>query len=117
MAQVRRGCAGREVTLGQGILPRHRGNPNGRDNRERGASMKLHVSQVLLDYDTAFKAGLRDSYDWHQKVWRAFPNRDGARRDFLTRLDPLDRRMRLFVLSETPPMRPDWCPKPAWETK
>ena len=77
----------------------------------------LHLTQVLLDYDTAYKAGLRDSYDWHQKIWRAFPGRDGTARDFLTRLDPLDRQLRLLVLSGTRPERPAWCPEPAWQSK
>lgn len=77
----------------------------------------LHLTQVLLDYDTAYKAGLRDSYDWHQKIWKAFPARDGAVRDFLTRLDPLDRQLRLLVLSLTRPQRPGWCPEPAWQSK
>ena len=77
----------------------------------------LHLTQVLLDYDTAYKAGLRDSYNWHQKIWQAFPGRDGAARDFLTRLDPLDRQLRLLVLSRTRPDRPGWCPEPSWQTK
>ena len=77
----------------------------------------LHLTQVLLDYDTAYKAGLRDSYDWHQKIWQAFPDRDGKVRDFLTRLDPLDRQLRLLVLSRSRPERPPWCPEPAWQSK
>ena len=77
----------------------------------------LYLTQILLAHDTAYKAGLRDSYDWHQKIWRAFPGRDGGTRDFLTRLDPLDERLRLLVLSQTRPTRPDWCPVPAWQSK
>lgn len=77
----------------------------------------LYLTQILLAHETAYKAGLRDSYDWHQKIWLAFPERDRATRDFLTRLDPLDQQLRLLVLSQTRPARPDWCPVPAWQSK
>lgn len=77
----------------------------------------LYLTQVLLDYDTAYKAGLRDTYAWHRKIWQAFPGRDGASRDFLTRMDPLDQQMRLLVLSQTPPERPKWCPESGWQSK
>lgn len=78
---------------------------------------ELHLTRICLDYETAFKAGLRDSYAWHQKVWQAFPNRDGASRTFLTRLDEVDNGLRLLLLSAEQPVRPEWCPEPDWETK
>ena len=46
-----------------------------------------YLTQITLDFATAAKLQLRDTYDWHQAVWKAFPGRDGAPRDFLTRLD------------------------------
>ena len=76
-----------------------------------------HLTKVEIDHETAFKAGLRDSYSWHQKTWQAFPDRDGQSRDFLTRLDEIDGGFRLLLLSATPPSRPDWCPEPAWQSK
>ena len=32
-----------------------------------------HLTQVILDFATAARLRLRDSYDWHQAVWKAFP--------------------------------------------
>ena len=76
-----------------------------------------YLTQILLRPDDADRAGLRDTYDWHQKIWLAFPGRDGLVRDFLTRLDVLDGQMRLLALSLTRPERPPWCPRRAWQSK
>jgi CRISPR system Cascade subunit CasE len=78
-----------------------------------------YLTQAVLDFATAARLGLRDSYDWHQSVWKAFPGRDGARRDFLTRLDPQRQGFRLLIVSTTEPVRPDWCPDDpqSWMTK
>lgn len=80
-----------------------------------------YLTRVFLDYETAAIRHIHDAYDWHQRVWDAFPhldrqrnNRlpDGAPRFFLTRLDEDHRRggFRLYILSATPPKRPAWCP-------
>jgi CRISPR system Cascade subunit CasE len=52
-------------------------------------------------------------------VWKAFPGRDGQRRDFLTRLDRRRDGFRLLIVSPTEPARPDWCPpdSESWKTK
>jgi CRISPR system Cascade subunit CasE len=78
-----------------------------------------HLAQVTLDFATAARLGLRDCYDWHQKVWKAFPGRDGERRDFLTRLDQRREGFRLLIVSPTQPERPEWCPPDpeSWKTK
>ncbi len=75
------------------------------------------LTKVEIDHETAYKAGLRDSYAWHQRIWQMFPGRDGEARDFLTRLDGLDGGFRLLVISAQQPARPDWCPEPAWQSK
>ncbi len=75
------------------------------------------LTKIVIDHETAYNSGLRDSYSWHQKIWKAFPGRDGETRNFLTRLDEVDGGLRLLTLSEQPPDRPDWCPEPAWESK
>ncbi len=77
----------------------------------------FHLTKIEIDHETAHKAGLRDAYAWHQKVWHAFPGRDKEARDFLTRLDEIDGGLRLLVLSPSEPVRPGWCPSPAWQTK
>lgn len=75
------------------------------------------LTKVEIDHETAYKAGLRDSYAWHQRVWEMFPGRDGEARNFVTRLDGTDGGFRLLVVSAAAPSRPDWCPEPAWHTK
>lgn len=75
------------------------------------------LTKIEIDHETAYKAGLRDSYAWHQKTWQAFPGRDGAARDFLTRLDDSDQGFRLLILSACEPVRPDWCPESSWQSK
>lgn len=75
------------------------------------------LTKIEIDHETAYKAGLRDSYAWHQKTWQAFPGRDGEARDFLTRLDETDHGFRLLVLSACEAARPGWCPEPSWQSK
>jgi CRISPR system Cascade subunit CasE len=78
-----------------------------------------YLTQVTVDFATAARLGLRDSYDWHQAAWRAFPGRDGEQRDFLTRLDQQRNGFRLLIVSAMQPVRPDWCPADAehWKTR
>ncbi len=79
--------------------------------------MSLFLSRAFVDYELAFKRGLRDAYRWHQAVWEAFPGNDGQGRDFLTRVDIEDRGFQLLILSSTRPGKPDWCPTANWEAK
>jgi CRISPR system Cascade subunit CasE len=76
-----------------------------------------HLTQVTLDFATAARLRLRDCYDWHQAVWKAFPGRDGERRDFLTRLDQRRDGFRLLIVSPSEPTRPEWCPPECWRSK
>ena len=78
-----------------------------------------YLTQVILDFATAAKLRLRDNYDWHQAVWRAFPGRDAQQRDFLTRLDQRREGFRLLIVSPTKPVRPDWFLSDSenWKTK
>jgi CRISPR system Cascade subunit CasE len=76
-----------------------------------------HLTQVTLDFATAARLRLRDCYDWHQAGWKAFPGRDGDRRDFLTRLDQRRNAFRLLIVSPAEPSRPDWCPPESWQSK
>jgi CRISPR system Cascade subunit CasE len=78
----------------------------------------LHLTQILVSYEDAARLlRIRDTYDWHQKVWQAFGGRDGAPRDFLTRVDRLEENYRLIIVSGTQPHKPDWCPTGCFETK
>ena len=76
-----------------------------------------YLTQATIDHATAARRGLRDTYDWHQAVWKAFPGRDAKPRDFLTRLDERDDGFRLLIVSPEIPTRPDWCPIDCWQTK
>jgi CRISPR system Cascade subunit CasE len=77
----------------------------------------IYLTEVTLDFATAARLNFRDTYDWHQAVWRAFPGRDGSDRDFLTRLDRRQDGFRLFIVSGTEPVRPSWCANGSWGTK
>lgn len=79
--------------------------------------MNLFLSRARVDYELAAKRGLRDTYDWHQKVWEAFPQREDQKRDFLTRVDRKDTHFQLLIVSPIAPHRPGWCPTDAWESK
>ena len=76
-----------------------------------------YLTQVTLDFAAAARLNLRDTYDWHQAVWQAFPGMDGANRDFLTRLDRRQDGFRLFIVSGREPVRPSWCANGSWGTK
>jgi len=79
--------------------------------------MTLHLTRIEIDYETAWKAELRDSYAWHQWAWNAFPGRPTDERDFLTRLDDTGDGFRFLIQSLVAPTRPSNCPEPAWETR
>lgn len=78
-----------------------------------------YLTQALIDSAAArqLKLWKWDSYDWHQAVWKAFPGRNGDRREFLTRLDERAGGFRLLIVAPVEPTRPDWCPPEAWQTK
>lgn len=68
------------------------------------------LAQIIVDAETAYIQGIRDNYSWHQKLWDCFSGDADAQRDFLTRIDVLDRQFRLWVLSRRQPQCPSWCP-------
>jgi CRISPR system Cascade subunit CasE len=81
--------------------------------------MTCYLTQALIPAEVAARIGLKDSYDWHQAVWTAFPGRAGEKRDFLTRVDQRDCHCRLLIVSRVEPVQPDWLPDgpEAWQTK
>jgi len=82
------------------------------------ATVPLHLTQLHVAYDQAVRLlRIRDSYDWHQHLWQAFPGRDGAARDFLVRIDEKEETYRVLILSRTPATRPSWCPSDNFATK
>jgi CRISPR system Cascade subunit CasE len=82
------------------------------------ATVKLHLTQILVGYEDAVRLlKIRDTYDWHQRVWEAFGGRDGEARDFLVRVDRKEEAYRLLILSCSVPRKPDWCPTDCFGTK
>ena len=77
-----------------------------------------YLTQILVPYELAVRQlKIRDSYDWHQRVWQAFKGRDGEKRDFLSRVDEADEAYRLLIVSPAAPGKPDWCPADCFQTK
>lgn len=78
----------------------------------------LHLTQIHVTYEHAIRLlKIRDTYDWHQHLWQAFPGRPEADRDFLVRIDRKEGAFRVLLLSATPASRPDWCPSAHFESK
>jgi CRISPR system Cascade subunit CasE len=77
-----------------------------------------YLTQILVPYELAVRQlKIRDSYDWHQRVWQAFKGHDGEKREFLSRVDEIDDAYRLLVVSSAEPTKPDWCPTDCFKTK
>jgi len=70
-----------------------------------------------VDSDTVLREKVFDSDAWHKKLWECFPGRPDARRDFLTRIDPLEGAFRLWILSAQKPVCPPWCPEEEFSAK
>jgi CRISPR system Cascade subunit CasE len=78
-----------------------------------------YLTQVMLPIESSLRVGIKDVYDWHQAVWKAFPGRDGDKREFLIRVDQKDCFYRLLIVSPVEPVKPAWLPDggDAWKTK
>lgn len=78
----------------------------------------LHLTQIFVSYEDAVRLlRIRDTYDWHQRVWKAFGEHDGQPRDFLLRVDRKEEAYRVLILSRSTPAKPDWCPTDCFGTK
>ena len=76
------------------------------------------LTQILVPYELAVRQlRIRDSYDWHQRVWQVFEGRDSEAREFLTRVDEVDDAYRLLIVSPQKPSKPNWCPTDCFMTK
>ena len=78
----------------------------------------LHLTQILVSYEDAVRLlHIRDTYDWHQRAWQAFGDRDGQPRDFLIRVDRKEDAYRILLLSRSIPAKPDCYPHCFFDTK
>ncbi|MFA6929355.1 MAG: type I-E CRISPR-associated protein Cas6/Cse3/CasE [Lentisphaeria bacterium] len=76
--------------------------------------MKSFLSKMMMPYELALKNNLRDSYHWHQWIWKSFPDKPDAKRDFLFRLDIRNGIVQILLLSEQEPQPTnEWV----WKTK
>jgi len=101
--------------------------------------MSLYLTRLTASYDVVAKANIRDTYDWHQKIWKAFEgllqncsgkgkypkgtkveNQNNAPPDFLTRLDHKNDHVQVLIVSSLVPSRPLWLPDhgcATWQSK
>lgn len=76
------------------------------------------LARYKIDAEVARAEKIWDNYAWHKRVWEdCFQSDPDAKRDFLTRVDPLEGAFRLWVLALRRPIRPGWCPEAAFERK
>ncbi len=69
----------------------------------------MFLTRVLVGRGDEIKLKLKDRYDWHQAIWRAFPGYEpGAEQPFLWRLDRSDGASTLWILSEREPKPLEW---------
>lgn len=82
------------------------------------ADTTIYLTRGMIAAATIHQRKIYDSYDWHQLAWKAFQGKDGAPRDFLTRLDAKDQGMQILMISPEVPIKPDWlADSDLWETK
>jgi CRISPR system Cascade subunit CasE len=68
------------------------------------------LASIKVDAETVLTQRMVDSYAWHRRIWEdCFERAPDAKRDFLTRIDQLDRASRVWILATSKPKRPQWC--------
>lgn len=75
------------------------------------------LARLEVDAEIARAENIADSYAWHKKLWECYPDAPNTKRDFLTRIDQLERTFRLWILSKRKPVRPQWCPPEGFSVK
>lgn len=71
-----------------------------------------YLTQVMISKLDA--ARVRDQYGWHKLIWKAFPGKPEANRDFLFRVADKDEIFRIYILSDEKPIALDVG---KWQTK
>jgi len=74
----------------------------------------MYLTRIQLPLENALSLRLSDAYAWHQRLWEAFPGRNGQQRDFLSRIDAKAGGVQVYLLSPTEPTPPNWGD---WQTK
>lgn len=79
----------------------------------------MYLTEAWLGMRDAMARKLYDAYDWHQAVWELFPGHADDAREFLTRIDEIQGRYRLYIVSRWEPLPPAWwrAPERTWRTR
>jgi CRISPR system Cascade subunit CasE len=76
------------------------------------------LARLDVDAHTAFAYRIFDNYAWHKRIWEdCFERAPDAKRDFLTRIDHLERTFRVWILAKRKPIQPPWCPPEHFSVK
>lgn len=75
------------------------------------------LARLEITQHAALAEKIRDTYDWHQRLWECFPDEPASRRDFLTRIDPLEGMFQVWMLARKKPVCPRWCPEDTFGVK
>lgn len=68
------------------------------------------LAKFEVKAETARVHKIYDNYAWHKRIWKdCFQREPEAKRDFLTRIDHLERSYRVWILAKRKPVRPPWC--------
>lgn len=67
------------------------------------------LARLEVDAKIARTERISDNYAWHKRFWECFPDEPVAKRDFLTRIDQIEGKFRLWMLAKRQPVRPQWC--------
>jgi len=76
------------------------------------------LARLDIDEEIVRNEGIWDNYAWHKRLWEeCFPNAPDADRDFLTRIDRLEREFQIWILAQRKPQCPKWCPSNSFALK
>ncbi len=70
---------------------------------------EFYLSQFRISRETALRRRLVSAYDLHKLLWKCFPGRPEARRDFLFRCDHHETELKFLMLSATRPEPGEWA--------
>lgn len=68
------------------------------------------LAKLNVEAEAARVHKIFDNYAWHKRIWEdCFHREPDAKRDFLTRIDHVERTYRVWILAKRKPIRPPWC--------
>ena len=74
--------------------------------------------RMKLDAEVIRSEKIWDNYGWHKRIWQdCFPAEPEKKRDFLTRIDPLESAFQLWILGQREPQCPPWCSQNEFKLK